>query len=162
MQVRVEWGWGRNDSVAISRGPLVFALHPRERKAHLPRSALAPKPRLTVGARIQVIKAAYTQDPPVRPKAVDYEISTLDPWNYALVLQQAAADSSVIFDPTPSPDWSPSFPFDDSGAYPFSVRVKARRVARWGFWSQSNDTDVPPQSPIDCRDPGECGEETEP
>ena len=72
--LRVEVGWGPHavlkgptsnvsipatNGMAITRGSLVFALHPAE---------------------IVKVVATYIDDLPVRPKAVDYEISTVSQW----------------------------------------------------------------------------------
>ena len=51
---------GPTNGVAISRGAIVFALHPKE--------------NMTI---VRTYEAS-------RPKAVDYEISTNETWNYAL------------------------------------------------------------------------------
>ena len=73
----------------------------------------------------------YTADLPPRPKAADFEISTNDTWNFALVLADSAPPGpapnttstggtrakALVFDPVPSPGWSSAFPFDDSGVY---------------------------------------------
>ena len=139
-EVRVERGWGGagnatsppEDAVAVVRGPLVFALHPAETK--------------------RVVKS-FNGSLPVRPQAVDYEISTTDPWNYALDLS-----TPPKFDPTPSPGWGHKLPFSTDD-YPFSIRVTGRTVADWGFWSSSNITDSPPPSPIVCDD-NRCGPPT--
>ena len=169
-EIKVEKGWGfipnstdtapATNGASITRGPLVFALHPKE---------------------IKTIVKNYSTDLPVRPKAVDYEIATNDTWNYALVLPPAAAETEAAppkkvyataaglrFDPTPSAGWSSSFPFDDSGEYPFSITVQATQLKAWGYWEGSKITAVPPASPVDgmCSSiPGQewggCGNVTE-
>merc|ERR1711924_424610 len=88
-------------------------------------------------------------------KAVDYEISTNETWNYALVLDQAPSFSKQASD-----GWKMSFPFDTEN-YPFSIQVKARAVPSWGFWQGSKITDNLPPSPIKCGGEVECGSETE-
>jgi hypothetical protein len=110
-------------AVAVSRGPLVFALHPTENKT---------------------IVRNYTTTPSTAGKhAPDYLISTPDTWNYALDL-----DAGTAFDKTPSTKWHSSFAFDDSGEYPFSINVTARQVSSWGYWKGSKITNPPPASPV--------------
>jgi len=149
-EVVVEVGWGSHgngtkegpalNGAAISRGPLVFVLHPREQK---------------------VVTKNYTNMLPARPLAVDYQISTEDPWNYALLLSSKGDGmAGAIFDATPSAGWSLDFPFDDSGEYPFSIKVQAQRLPEWGYWDGSNCTDIPPSSPVDCTEAGRCSVET--
>ena len=131
-EVRIERGWGDTlatppaDAVAVVRGPLLFALHPRE---------------------LRTVVTTYNTTPAaVGHHAPDYLIRTDEPWNYALDLSKGAA-----FESEPSADWSLAFPFDDSGAYPFAVRVSARRVPSWGYWRGSNITNPPPASPVDAK-----------
>ncbi len=118
------------NSVAVLRGPLVFALHPREARK---------------------IVMSYASDLPYRPKAVDYEISTSDPWNYALLAgregEAAAAADWLRFDGAASSGWTTDFAFDDSGEFPFSIVAEARTVPDWGFWSGSKITGNVPPSP---------------
>jgi hypothetical protein len=130
------------NGAAITRGPLVFALHPKESK--------------------HIVKD-YSADLPARPKAVDYEISTNDTWNFALVLPDSsnARVKPPTFDPAPSSAWTSSFPFDDSGEYPFSIKVQARTLAAWGYWKGSKITAVPPASPVKCSGSADCGDITE-
>ena len=124
------------DAVTVSRGPLLFALHPSE--AHT------------------VVKS-YVGDLPARSKAVDYEIGTNDTWNYALV----DGGSSVAFVDTSSSGWSAALPFA-TDEYPFYVRVKARQLPAWGYWAGSKITDAPPASPVNCSAAGaDCGPVTE-
>ena len=154
-EVTIEKGWGfipnatdtspATNGASIVRGPLVFALHPKESR---------------------VIVKNYTMDLPMRPKAVDYEISTNDTWNYLLVLPDVDTggtdhrDRLPSFDPTPSSKWRSSFPFDDSGEYPFSVNVHAKQLKAWGYWEGSKVTAVPPASPVKCSSAADCGDTT--
>jgi hypothetical protein len=96
-----------------------------------------------------------------RPKAVDYEIGTGGPWNYALTgLSGPGAGPAgaggrdgdgLVFDPTPAASWSPSLAFDDAdGAYPFSITAAARALSDWGFWSGSKIVAEAPASPVRC------------
>ena len=136
-QVRVERGWGDtlgtppSSAVAITRGALVFAHHPRERR--------------------RVVRTFATTPSFVGVTAPDYEIATDDTWNYALDL---AAGATFVGEP--SGNWSLGFAFDDSGEYPFAVDVIGRQVPTWGYWRGSNITNPPPTSPVDvaaCGDP---------
>eukprot|EP01050_Picozoa_sp_SAG11_P001091 SAG11_NODE_44_length_20765_cov_5.183635_24_plen_445_part_00 len=123
------------NAVGVSRGSLVFALHPRENRT---------------------IVRRYNSTPPTAgQRAPDYEIKTADRWNFALVPSKGAVFNST------AAGWTPAFAFNDSaGAHPFSVTVTGRRVSSWGFWRGSNITDVPPASPVDCGSAG-CGAEEE-
>lgn len=146
--VRVERGWGPSgnssfpatDGAAIVRGPLLFALHPSEDV---------------------VVTQSYNSSPPARPRAVDYQISTRDPWNYAIDVGQPGAQPPR-FDGTPSPGWSADkLPFSTTD-YPFSIEVRGRRLSSWGYWEGSNITANLPASPIDCATvKGGCGPDLE-
>lgn len=73
-------------------------------------------------------------------------------WNYALDLK-----AGVTFVDKPSVKWSPEFAWDDSGEYPFAMKVTAREVKTWGYWKRSEITDPPPVSPVE---PNTCGDPT--
>merc|ERR1712194_993811 len=122
------------DGVGVTRGPLVFALHPKE--------------------HLKVTRTFTTL--PLRPKAVDTEIGTNDTWNYGLLPKQ-----KLEFVATPSAGWGTDFAFNDQGEYPFYITAKARQVQSWGFWKKSLITEVPPPSPVTCASQTECGDETE-
>jgi hypothetical protein len=123
------------DAAIVSRGALLFALHPPE---------------------IAKVVTSYEKDLPARPDAVDYEISTNASWNYAL----QSGEGGVFVD-EPSSGWSPSLPFSTDD-YPFYISVKARQVPAWGYWAGSKITDAPPASPVDCGAAGAaCGPVTE-
>ena len=124
---------GTANAIGVTRGNLVFALHPTENKT---------------------VVRNFSKSVPPRPHALDYEIKTADSWNYAIVPEKGATFNKTAL------GWSPSFAFDDSGAYPFSVRVTGRRVRKWALWDGSNITDVPPSSPVSCG-AGDCGQEEE-
>jgi hypothetical protein len=136
--VVVERGWGDvlaarpADAVAVVRGPLVYALHPRELRT--------------------VVRSYATTPAHVGEHAPDYLIRTDEPWNYALDLSVPPA-----FNAAPSVGWSLAYPFDDSGRYPHTVSVTARRVPSWGYWRGSNITAPPPVSPLDA---AACGPPT--
>jgi len=133
-EVKAEFGWGDlgnatrapMNAVALTRGPIVFAYHPKEEK--------------------KVVKT-YSDKLPVRPLAVDYAIGTSDPWNYALVVQNETS-SWAKFVSTSSSGWKSSYPFDDSGQYPFYIEVEAKLAPQWGFWEGSMITDNVPPSPL--------------
>ena len=117
------------NGLAVVRGPIVFVLHPEE--------------------TVSVVKN-YTAALPYRPQAVDYQIETTDPWNFAI-------DSSTApkFLDTPSAGWSEKFPFGgntgpSTAEYPFSVEVQAKQLPSWGFWEGSKITDNLPPSPVNC------------
>eukprot|EP00911_Craspedida_sp_UC1_P000447 UC1_evm4s337 len=133
-----KWSIPPANAVAVVRGPLVFALHPKE---------------------TQKIVQKYEA---TRPKAVDYEISTNETWNYALT---DLTLSPPKFDPTPSAGWSKNLPFDTDN-YACSVTVQARTLKDWGYWAGSKITASPPPSPVDCsssaaRNTNRCGEKKE-
>lgn len=141
--VRIERGWGDRlasppaDAVAVVRGPLVFALHPRERK--------------------EVVRSYATEPAHVGHHAPDFLIRTDEPWSYALELEGAAPKPRFVG--TPSGNWSAAFAFDDSGdRYPFAIKLAARRVRTWGYWRGSNITEPPPPSPVE---PAACAPATE-
>lgn len=126
----VPWLQPPTNGLGITRGPLIFALHPNESR--------------------KVVKSY--DNPPLRPLAVDNEISTDDTWNYGLL-----PSKGFRFMPMPSQAWNAGFAFDDSGEYPFYVHAVARQVREWGYWQGSMITDVPPPSPVDCTTA--CGDE---
>lgn len=126
------WLQPPTNGLGVTRGPLVFALHPTENR--------------------KVVKAY--DNPPIRPQAVDNEIGTNDTWNYGLV-----PNKGFTFVPTASAGWGADFAFNDNGDYPFYISAVARQVKEWGYWQGSMITDVPPVSPMDCAN--DCGEETE-
>jgi len=124
------------DASIVMRGPLLFALHPEENRK---------------------VVASYDADLPARPKAVDYEISTNDPWAFALALDAARPEAGLTFDATPSHGWSIARPFDTE-AFPFSISARAVPIGSWGYWKGSNITAQPPPSPVNCSDSGAgCG-----
>lgn len=121
------------NAVAVIRGPLVFTLHPKE---------------------LFKVTARYDQFLPDRPKAVDYEISTNQTWNYGLLI----GSKKPVFDNTPSSGWSTSLPFSTE-EYPFSIEVEARKISEWGYWRGSKVTDQSPPSPYNCTS-NKCGPPT--
>eukprot|EP00040_Diaphanoeca_grandis_P018240 m.95757 g.95757 ORF g.95757 m.95757 type:complete len:385 (+) comp26846_c0_seq2:321-1475(+) len=125
--VRFEMGWGDNvaspptNAVGVVRGPLVFALHPKENKT---------------------VVQVFNSTPP-RPHATDFVISTNDTWNYAIELGKGAE-----FVNKKSDQWSLAYPFDDSGEYPFYISVWGKQAPEWGYWNESRITAAPPPSPV--------------
>ena len=92
----------------------------------------------------------YYQDAPTRQHAVDWEISTREPWAYALSLSDGGAPT-LAFDATPSPGWSALRPFS-TDEYPFSIRAAAHNLPEttWGYWAGSKITAQPPPSPVNA------------
>ena len=128
------------NAAVVRRGSLLFALHPEENH--------------------KVVKT-YTDALPFRPSAVDYEISTGQPWAFALELpaevplpnatrdHSGLAATALEFDPTPSAGWSIAKPFA-TDEYAFSISASARALdeATWGYWKGSKITAQPPASPL--------------
>ena len=92
----------------------------------------------------------YHQDAPTwhrRQHAMDWEISTREPWAYALALSEGGGGGgapTLTFDATPSPGWSVLRPFS-TDEYPFSIRAAARKLPEttWGYWAGSKITAQP-------------------
>lgn len=93
--------WHR-DSVAIERGPLVFALRMDEQWTPITRGMKRPAP----------------------PPAKDWEVRSRSPWNYGLVGPLEAGRLQV------EEKAAGEYPFSPSGA-PVEIRVSARRVPGW-------------------------------
>lgn len=83
---------------------------------------------------------------------MDYEISTSEPWAFALARGAGEETFGLEFDASPSASWSLALPFSTED-YPFSVRSPAVRLGSWGYWNGSNITAQPPPSPVDCTKP---------
>lgn len=134
--VRVERRWGRSDqvvlslpmaprtttwyrdSVALERGPLVFALR--------------------IGEDWRKLTAGMGK--PAPPPAVDWEVRPTTPWNYGLVIgPSAAADVQVRERPVGE------YPFSPDGA-PVELSVTGRRVPEWTLVEGS--AGPLPQSPV--------------
>jgi DUF1680 family protein len=113
-----------NASVALERGPLVYALRIGEDWR-----------RLTSGMKH-----------PAPAPAVDWEVHPTTAWNYALAIdpEQAAAAVSVAEQPLGP------VPFSPKGA-PVELRVPGRLVEGWTMVDGS--ADVPPPSPVDTTGP---------
>ncbi|MCJ7737597.1 MAG: glycoside hydrolase family 127 protein, partial [Anaerolineae bacterium] len=116
---------GTNDTVAIERGPLVYALKMGEewRRIH--------------------------EDQPYRelPHA-DWEIYATTPWNYALDVDEETLGTDVTFSEAPVGEC----PFSPDGA-PVVAKVKGRRLPGWTVVNGSAGD--APQSPVVSDEPGE-------
>jgi DUF1680 family protein len=114
---------GYNNAVAITRGPLVYALKMGEdwRRVH--------------------------EDAPYRelPHA-DWEVYPTTPWNYALAVNKATLLEDVGFIEFPVGE----VPFSPQGA-PIEAMVKGRRLPEWGM-DHGSAADVP-QSPVTSTEP---------
>jgi len=131
------WLTPPEDAMAVTRGALIFALHPNEQKR---------------------VKTSFQKSSPfevAQKLAVDYEISTNDTWNYGLL-----PEKGFKFMTSPSSGWNASYAFSDEGEYPFSITAKAQQIKSWGYWQGSKITDVLPASPYTCLS-DDCGGETE-
>ncbi len=114
---------GYNDAVAITRGPLVYALK--------------------IGEDWRRINA----DAPYRelPHA-DWEVYPTTPWNYALAIDEDSLVADVTFVEHPVGDK----PFSPDGA-PVSATVKGRRLPEWGM-AHGSAADAP-RSPVTSTEP---------
>ena len=81
------------------------------------------------------------------PKAVDYEISTSDPWNYLLCVDEAKDEAWLTFDASRSSGWNIKSAFSET-EFPFSVTVSAKILHTWGWWNGSKITADLPPSPV--------------
>jgi hypothetical protein len=117
--------WHRG-SVALERGPLVFALR--------------------VGEEWKKVTSGMKKPAPA--PAADWEVHPATPWNYGLLAGPEDAEAAVQVRETPVGDnpWSPA------GA-PVELTVKARRVPEWTLVEGS--AGPLPQSPVTSREPEE-------
>jgi len=102
LQVRVSPGY--NNSVELSRGPLVFSLR--------------------IGEKWQKIKTGMSH--PAKPPAADWEVLPSSPWNYGVVIDRANPERSVEVIEEPIA----ANPFSEEHA-PVELRVKGRRIDAW-------------------------------
>lgn len=114
---------GYNDAVALTRGPLVYALK--------------------IGEDWRRIHA----DEPYRelPYA-DWEVYPTTPWNYALAVDEGTLFEDVTFTEFPVGE----MPFSPQGA-PVEATVKGRRLPEWGM-DHGSAADAP-QSPVTSSEP---------
>jgi hypothetical protein len=116
-----------NGAVAVERGALVFALQLEE--------------------TVAVTKEwGY-------PRATDLNVTTTSPWNYALVIADAANPAASFNVTRRGPPGAQ--PFAGGDAVPIILTAWARRVAGWG--EALNAAAPPPDSPA-CGAPGACGD----
>ncbi|MGC9396361.1 MAG: beta-L-arabinofuranosidase domain-containing protein [Anaerolineae bacterium] len=114
---------GHNDAVALTRGPLVYAL------------------------KIGEDWRRINEDQPYRelPHA-DWEVYPMTPWNYALAVDEATLFEDVTFTEFPVGE----MPFSPQGA-PVEATVKGRRLPEWGM-DHGSAADAP-QSPVTSDEP---------
>ena len=114
---------GYNDAVAITRGPLVYALKMGEdwRRIHA--------------------DAPYRELP-----HADWEVYPTTPWNYALAVDEATLAEDITFAVHPVGE----MPFSPDGA-PISATVKGRRLPGWGM-EHGSAADAP-RSPVTSSEP---------
>ena len=115
-----------NDSVAVERGPLIFALR--------------------IGEDWRKVEKGMSR--PAPPPAADWEVRPTTPWNYGLLIDPARPDQSVVVtEKKISQD-----PFTPDGA-PVDIKIKGRRVPQWTL---ANGSAGPlPPSPVLSREPDE-------
>jgi hypothetical protein len=118
-----------NDSVAIERGPLVYALK--------------------VGAAWRPVQP-FNRSAPSSDERVahDYEVHPTTPWNYALDIDPDRPGSSITFETRPVGEQ----PFSPDGA-PVRARVRGRRIPAWELEHHAA-APVPP-SPVQSDEPAE-------
>jgi hypothetical protein len=105
LPMRAEVLRGYNQSVALKRGPLVYALKMGEEW-----------------------RQTNTGQPYREPPHADWEVFATTPWNYALKLSQAGAAGETRFVQGPVGE----LPFSPQGA-PVQARVWGRRLPAWGM-----------------------------
>jgi uncharacterized protein len=108
-----------NDSVAVERGPLVYALR--------------------VGTEWREVTQGMKN--PARAPAKDWELQPTTPWNYALAIDPSAIGDRVQVREKPVG----AVPFSLDGA-PIELTVPGRRLAAWTLVDGS--ADAPPRSPV--------------
>jgi hypothetical protein len=108
-----------NDSAALERGPLVYALR--------------------IGTDWREVKQGMKN--PARAPAKDWELHPTTPWNYALAIDPSAVADRVQVREKPV---GPA-PFSIDGA-PIELTVPGRRVPGWDLVEGS--ADAPPRSPV--------------
>lgn len=102
LRVRVSTGY--NNSVVVSRGPLVFSLK--------------------IGEKWQKITTGMSR--PAKSPAADWAVLPSTPWNYGLMIDRANPEQPVeVIEKPVGLD-----PFSPEGA-PIELRVKGRRIAAW-------------------------------
>jgi DUF1680 family protein len=99
--ITVETGWGYNNSVAVVRGPLVYALYMNE--------------------QFNVIRSYQFQ-------SKDYSVMTNSQWNYALVVDPNNPGKSLTFERLSGP---PAVPFSHSTTAGQVIHAKGRQIPSW-------------------------------
>ena len=116
--------WYR-ESIAVERGPLVFALPVGEDWRRVTRGMKKPAPS----------------------PAADWEVHPTTPWNFGLVLNPSLASRLVVDQGAVG-----AVPFD-AATPPVTIRVTGRRVPEWQLEEGSAGT--LPMSPVISREPNE-------
>lgn len=114
---------GVNNSISLSRGPLVFSLKMPEHKT------------------------------PVAPDSngfVPIEITSPDPWNFALNIDPAHVDETVDIHTAPLPTAGSPFQPDAS---PVTLTIPGRRIPSWGMNWTGRSVEDPPLSPVLSNEP---------
>ena len=110
---------GFNNSIAVTRGPLVFSL--------------------PIAEKITVQKAKMNNPAPTA--ATDYNYQPTAAWNYALLITDGGIEKSVeVINKSIG-----EYPFSPNGS-PIELRVKAKRLPQWT--EELNSAGAPPPSPV--------------
>jgi Beta-L-arabinofuranosidase, GH127 middle domain/Beta-L-arabinofuranosidase, GH127 catalytic domain/3-keto-disaccharide hydrolase len=113
---------GVNRSISLSRGPLVFSLKMPQRK--------------------KIVKAG--------PDGfVQLELTSPDPWNFALNVDPSHLADTVAVHTAPLPKGSPFQP----NVSPVTLSVPGRRVPSWGMNWTGRSVEDPPVSPVSSNQP---------
>ncbi len=114
-----------NQALALERGPLVFALNPRE-----------------------TWKQVNTDKPHRQLPHADFEVTPASPWNYGLFLDEARPETSVRFEERPVGER----PFAPEGAGVIA-RVRGRRLPNWnlehGWAAEISPQPQPSREPVE-------------
>jgi hypothetical protein len=122
LPMRISAIGGVNHSISLARGPLVYSLRLPEHK-----KAVKPGP----------------------DGFVQLEITSPDPWNFALAVDPADPGKRVVVSTTALPEGSPF----QADASPIVLKVPGRRVASWRTNWTGRVADDPPLSPVVSSEP---------
>jgi hypothetical protein len=115
-----------NNSVILTRGPLIFSFNPKERKEELKRRSKA-----------QLLKLNNSLDVP--PQVKDWEIYPKSNWQYALVEPIEAICSEI-------PENIKNMKCFDNQNPPVKLTVNAIEIKNWGLECEA--ASPPPRNPI--------------